>query len=149
MVRFFIVLTLSFLYINQLSAQCGPEYIEKVQSLDSSCNIIKMSEQRFTDFYVAKRNLKEVAKISKLNKRLIDSLYKEAKKVDEISNLEIEALKLNSTLLRKGYEECYENVIDLEIDVVSLSTSRNKIKKQRNVSVLVTLSTIILTIFIK
>ncbi len=143
-VLIFIFLT-TILFSQQLK-RCDENYIKKIEN--SECNYVEMSLYKFTYFYKAEKNLKEIQKHADSLKVSLDSLISINKKIDSSYNNEINVLNNQKKELLNSVDDFILLSKDLEKDNNKLKTDNQKLKKTNNKILTVAVPSVIMNIII-
>lgn len=124
--------------------RCEPNYIKRIKT--DSCDYVEMSTWRFTELYVAKRNLDEIGVHSDTLAIELDSLRNRNAEIDSSFTAEIDTLRKQKTVLIQSADECIDLSVDLELENIDLIDENEKLKDTNKKLVGTTIGSVILFI---
>jgi len=109
-------------------AQCNDSII-LVET--DTCSYVRMTTEKFTEFYVARTNLDAISRDLPKVKRTLDSLDKVNKEIIKNRDEQVAILNEVKTTVVQSYEDCSSELLKSELKNEDLRLENKKLKKQR------------------
>lgn len=110
--------------------QCDKDSISIVQ-IDSSCQRVQMSPEKFTEFYLYKKNLEKIKHDLPNVQRKLDSLDMINDLIEENLQAEIDSTNKQKFILIESLDDCTKTLVKIDIENDYLTKKVGELEKRQ------------------
>lgn len=128
--RYYKAIVLLLLTTFSTFGQCDKDSVSIIQ-VDSTCQKVQMSPEKFTEFYLYKKNLEKIKRDLPDVQKKLDSLNKINDLIEENLQAEIDSTNKQKFVLIKSLDDCTKTLVKIDIENDYLTNKVGKLKKRQ------------------